>query len=169
MLDLAANRKRKEPMPQDDADLSECQLCGKEASAMQAGVRLCRRCNNSAPGAALGRELEGFLLATRCMSLLGGEAWMRAMMLNKVRWRKWRRALRTEDRTGGAEGWWWRLLESSIPEEERAAVQTANGKILSAEDWGAWWDGELRGTQGLSLLQEFYEEQPSACRTLWHR
>ena len=74
---------------------------------------------------------------------------MRATMLNKGRWRRWRRALRTEERTGGAEGWRWRLLESSIPEEERAAVRTTNGNTLNAEEWGAWWGGELRGNTGV--------------------
>ena len=61
-------------MSEDEGD--ECQLCGKEASAIQEGVRLFRRCNGSMPGAALGRELEGCMLASWCLALLGGEVWM---------------------------------------------------------------------------------------------
>ena len=48
-------------------------------------------------------------------------------------------------------------------------VQTVSGNALTAEEWKAWWVKELQGTQGLSLLYEFYEEQPSGCRTAWHR
>ena len=140
-----------------------------EAAATQEGVRLCRRCNDSAPGAALGRELEGHMPASWCLALLGREAWMRAVMLDKGRWRRWRRALRNEERSEGSEQWWWKLLTAIIPEEEREAVQTLSGNALTAEEWKAWWDNELRGTQGLSLLHEFYEEQPSGCRTAWHR
>ena len=88
LIDLAASRKRKGHLvPGEEGD--ECQLCGREAAATQEGVRLCRRCNNSAPGAALGRELEGYMLASWCLALLGGEAWMRAIMLDKGRWRRW--------------------------------------------------------------------------------
>ena len=164
LIDLAASRKRKGPFASEGEE-SECQLCGKEASAIQEGVRLCKRCNSSAPGAALGRELEGFmLLASWCLSLLGGEAWMRATMLSKGRWRRWRRALRMEERSGGAEEWRWRLLASSIPEEEREAVRTMSGNALTAEGWKAWWCKDMRGTQGLNLLQEFYKEHPSVCR-----
>ena len=98
LLDLAAARKRKHPVADEGDDM--CQLCGKEATAEQTGARLCRNCNNSAPDAAQGRELEGFLLASWRLSKVGAEAWMRAMMLNKARWRRWRRALRTEERSG---------------------------------------------------------------------
>ena len=108
-------------------------------------MRLCRRSNNSAPGAALGRELEGYMLASWCLALLGGEAWMRAVMLDKGRWRRWRRALRNEERSEGAEQWWWKLLTAIIPEEEREAVQTLSGNALTAEEW---WDNELRGDSG---------------------
>ena len=93
---------------------------------------------------------------------------MRSMVLSKSRWRRWRRALRSEERSGGAREWWWRLLAVSIPEEEREVIQNAHGKALNAVEWKEWWSGE-RGTQGHSLLQEFYEEQPSGCRTAWHR
>ena len=72
MLDLAAARKQKHSSTDEGEDI--CQVCGKEAAAEQAGVRLCRTCNNSAPDTTLGRELEGFLLATWCMSRVGGEA-----------------------------------------------------------------------------------------------
>ena len=89
LLDLAASRKRKGPSASEGEE-DECQLCGKEASAIQEGVRLCKRCNNSAPGAALGRELEGYMLTSWCLSLLGGEPWMRATMPNKGQWRRWR-------------------------------------------------------------------------------
>jgi len=168
LIDLAASRKRKgPPAPGEEGD--ECQLCGREAAATQEGVRLCRRCNNSAPGAALGRELEGYMLASWCLALLGGEAWMRTVMLDKGRWRRWRRALRNEERSEGAEQWWWKLLAAIIPEEEREGIQTVSGNALTAGEWKAWWVQELQGTQGLSLLQEFYEEQPSGCRTAWHR
>ena len=56
LLDLAASKKG--PSVEDGEEV-ECMLCGKEAVAVQEGVRLCRQCNHSAPGAALGRELEG--------------------------------------------------------------------------------------------------------------
>ena len=42
------------------------------------------------------------------------------------------------------------------------------GRALNAAGWKEWWSGE-RGTQGHSLLQEFYEEQPSGYKTAWHR
>ena len=130
----------------------ECLLCGKEVVAVQGGVRLFKRCNHSAPGAAPGRELEGFMLASWCLSRLGGEAWMRTMMLSKSQWRRWRRALRSEERPGGAEEWWWRLLVASVPEEEREVIRMAHGKALNAAEWKEWWSGE-RGTQGHSLPQ----------------
>ena len=109
------------------------------------------------------------MLSSWCLALLGGEAWMRAVMLDKGRWRRWRRALCNEERSEGAERWWWKLLAAIISEEEREAMQTVSGNVLTAEEWKAWWDKELQGTQGLSLLQEFYEEEPSGCRTAWHR
>ena len=168
LIDLAASRRRKgPPVPGEEGE--ECQLCGREAAATQEGVRLCRRCNNSAPGAALGRELEGYMLASWCLALLGGEAWMRAIMLDKGRWRRWQRALRNEERSVGAEQWWWKLLTAIIPEEEREVIQTVRGSALTADEWKAWWGSELRETQGLSLLHEFYEEQPSGHRSAWHR
>ena len=37
-------------------------------------------------GAALGRELEGFMLTSWCLLRLGGEAWMQSMMLSKSWW-----------------------------------------------------------------------------------
>ena len=75
LLDLVA-------APPDPDGAERCRLCGKE------GVRLCKGCNNSAPSASIGRDLEGFLLATWCMVQMGGEAWMRSTMLNKARWRR---------------------------------------------------------------------------------
>ena len=168
LIELAASRKRKGP-PTPVEESEECQLCGREAAATQEGVRLCRRCNNSAPGAALGRELEGYMLASWCLAQLGGEAWMRTVMLDKGRWRRWRIALRNEERSEGARRWWWRLLAAITSEEEREAMQTVSGNVLTAEEWNARWETELQGTQGLSLLYEFYEEQPSGCRTAWHR
>jgi hypothetical protein len=42
-------------------------------------------------------------------------------------------------------------------------------EALTAEEWKAWWVKELQGTQGLSLLNEFYEEQLSGRRAAWHR
>ena len=136
---------------------------------MQLGVRLCKGCNSSAPSASIGRELEGFLLATWCMAQIRGEAWMRATMLNKARWRRWRRALRTEERVGGAEGWWWRILQASMPKDELTALQVAEGKMVGEEEWRAWWEGTLWGLQEASLLHEFHEEEPSAFQTGWHR
>ena len=64
---------------------------------------------------------------------------MRAVMLDKGRWRRWNRALRNEERSEGAEQWWWKLLAAIIPEEEREAVQTVSGNALTAEEWKAWW------------------------------
>ena len=61
------------------------------------------------------------------------------------------------------EEWWWQLLTVSIPEEEREEIQMAHGKVLNTTGWKEWWSGE-RGTQGHSLLHEFYEEQPSGCK-----
>ena len=75
----------------------------REGGGSRAGRHASGNCNNSTPDTALGWELEGFLLATRCVSRVGGEAWMRAMMINKVRWRRWAKALRTEKRSGGVE------------------------------------------------------------------
>ena len=69
----------------------------------------------------------------------------------------------------GAERWWWKLLAVIISEEEREAIQTMRGSALTADEWKAWWGSELQETQGLSLLHEFYEEQPSGHRSAWHR
>lgn len=94
---------------------------------------------------------------------------MRSTMLNKARWRRWRRALRAEERVGGARGWWWRILRASMPTKEWETLQASGGRMGSEEGWEAWWEGTWRGTQATSLLHEFYEEGPSPYRTGWHR
>ena len=94
------------------------------------------------------------MLASWCLSRLGGEAWMRSMMLSKSRWRRWRRALRSEGRSEGAEEWWWRLLAASIPEEEREEIRMAHGKALHAAEWKEWWSGE-RGLKGAACYRNF--------------
>ena len=70
---------------------------------------------------------------------------------------------------GRVESWWWRVLAACIPEEERQATKMEDGGSLRADRWEMWWEEALRGTQEYGLLVEFYEEQPSACRTVWHR
>ena len=168
LIDLAASRKRKGP-PAPGEEGEECQLCGREAAATQEGVRLCRRCNNSAPGAALGRELEGYMLASWCLALLGGEAWMRTVMLDKGRWRRWRRALRNEERSEGAERVVVEAPSSNYPRGGEGGDADGEWQCADCRGMERMVGKELQGTQGLSLLYEFYEEQPSGCRTAWHR
>ena len=60
---------------------------------------------------------------------------MRTVMLDKGRWRRWRIALRNEERSEGARRWWWRLLAAITSEEEREAMQTVSGNVLTAEEW----------------------------------
>lgn len=121
---------------------------------MQLGVQLCKGCSDSAPNASLGRELEGFVLATWCMVQIGGEAWMRSTVLNKARWRRWRRAPWTEERVGGAKGWWWRMLRASMPTKEWETLQASGGRTGSEEGWEAWWEETWRGAQAASLLHD---------------
>ena len=130
---------------------------------------LCRGCNQSVLRAAYGRDSEGFLLVTWSVAEIGGETWMRSVMLNKRRWKKWRRALRETDRKGGFGG----VVEEGTGGNRAARIPVALSVmpqlILSRESWEEWCERELRGSREHSLLQEFYEEEAWAHRSRWHR
>ena len=66
--------------------------------------------------------------------------------------------------THGGSDW----VVACIPEEEPMATKIEDGGSLSEGRWASWWEETLRGSQECGLLVEFYEEQPSACRTVWH-
>ena len=70
---------------------------------------------------------------------------------------------------GEGESWWWRVLVACIPEDERLAMKMEDGGSLSEDRWAMWWEEILRGSQECRVLLKCYEEQPSACRTVWHR
>ena len=44
-----------------------------------------------------------------------------------------------------------------------------DGGSLSEDRWAVWWEETVRGSQECGLSVKFYEEQPSACKTAWHR
>ena len=71
---------------------------------------------------------------------------MRMTMLNKVRWKRWRKALRGVDRVGGTVKWWWGLIAATMPAGDRIALPTMDGTALCEEGWVAWSQDALRGT-----------------------